>query len=135
MDVVQIRQSEPIMKMDKMNGRRWDHYTFVWFHPYFIYTLFFVQCVEDPFDLTHNLTGGVKIDGEFFTDKAQYLGIFLVLFNFYKTMEKTLAQIALLDRKLQEREQFACREMTMLNLLQNSESKNGMSVLSKLFDF
>jgi hypothetical protein len=30
MDVVQIRQSAPLFKMDKTNGnKRWDQYTFV----------------------------------------------------------------------------------------------------------
>lgn len=97
LDVVQIRQTEPLMKMDKVDGRRWDQYTF---------------CVEDPFDLVHNLTAGVKIE---------------VLFNFYKAIEKTLNLIELLDRRMdQQNESMEC-------LFHNSDCNNGMSMMSKLF--
>lgn len=46
-DVIQIRRQQKLTKLDKS----WHSYS---------------MCVEDPFDLHHNLTGGIKMQRKLF---------------------------------------------------------------------
>ena len=96
-DVVQIRSSSPLHKMDKRDGtRRWNQFTF---------------CVEDPFDLSHNLTAGIKTE---------------VYLLFLTRIRAGLSQMALADQRTVKCSQMGMEPPSMESLsLTSISSRNG----------